>query len=278
MQLTPRYGADPVITLDGAPADIVGPLLRQRRRLVAALGSFTDHQWSSPSRCDGWSTRDVVVHLDSTNAFWTFSIAAGLQGEPTQFLTSFDPVASPAELVAGTDGVEPAEVIERFTGSTESLADLVSSLHEDDWSLPAEAPPGHLGIGAVAHHALWDSWIHERDILLPLGISPDEEADEVTACLRYVAALGPALALTRGDTDRGVLAIDATDPATSFVVEIGDRVAVRSGSASADLRLTGAAVELTEALSVRIPLDQSVPPGTAWMLGGLSETFDLGRP
>ena len=27
----------------------------------------------------------------------------------------------------------------------------------------------------LASHALWDGWVHERDIALPLGLTPPEE-------------------------------------------------------------------------------------------------------
>lgn len=278
MQLTPRYGAQPVITLDGSPAAIAGPLIRQRRRLATALASFTDEQWSHPSRCAGWSNRDVIVHLDSTNTFWSMSIAAGVHGEPTRFLATFDPVASPAQLVAGSGDVSTGEVLARFVASTDALVGLCSSLDHAGWSAAAEAPPGHVSVSAVAHHALWDSWVHERDVLVPLGLAPEPEADEVAACLRYVAALGPALALNRGAAGSGVLAIDATGPDVVVVVDIGEQVVVRAGAAgapTAELRLAGDAVELLEALSVRRPLTQLIPVGSAWMLRGLSDTFDV---
>jgi uncharacterized protein (TIGR03083 family) len=49
------------------------PLLRQRRRLAALLGSLDDQQWATTSRCEQWSVQDVVAHLVSTNQFWAFS-------------------------------------------------------------------------------------------------------------------------------------------------------------------------------------------------------------
>jgi len=278
MQLTPRYGAQPVITLDGPPAAIAGPLIRQRRRLATALASFTDEQWSHPSRCAGLSNRDVIVHLDSTNTFWSMSIAAGVHGEPTRFLATFDPVASPAQLVAGSGDVSTGEVLARFVASTDALVGLCSSLDHAGWSAASEAPPGHVSVSAVAHHALWDSWVHERDVLVPLGLAPEPEADEVAACLRYVAALGPALALNRGAAGYGVLAIDATGPDVVVVVDIGEELVVRAGAAGAptvELRLAGDAVELLEALSVRRPLTQLIPADSVWMLRGLSDTFDV---
>jgi len=278
IQLNPRYDTDPLIRLDGPPSSILEPAVRQRQRLVASLGELSDEQWAHASRCDGWSNRDVIVHLDSTNAFWAFSIASGLQGEPTRFLATFDPVASPADLVAGSQAIPSAEVLARFTASTAALTDLLSGLAEDDWSSVAEAPPGHLAISAVTHHALWDAWVHERDILLPLGLTPDEEPDEVIACLRYGAALAPAFAVTNGEADAGLLSVTVRDPDARFLVAVDEQIEVRSGSTDgAGVELTGDAVEVLEALSIRRPLDQAVDPETAWMVDGLAAQFDAAR-
>ncbi|HEX9260881.1 MAG TPA: maleylpyruvate isomerase family mycothiol-dependent enzyme [Acidimicrobiales bacterium] len=274
MQLAPRYGTDPILTLDGDPAVIADPAIRQRRRLVQVLGSLTAEQWDHPSRCEGWSVRDVVVHLESTNPFWAASIAAGLRGDPTRFLATFDPVSSPAQLVAGsTAGWR--EILDRFTASTEALVDLWASLDATQWTALAEAPPGHISVSAVTHHALWDAWVHERDILLPLGIAPDEEPDEVTVCLRYAVALAPALDRCRGVTREGVLGLRTTSPEVKAVVAIADNVSVRAGDGPADLVLTGESVEVLEALSVRAALVQPIPPSSAWMVSGLAETFDV---
>ena len=273
MQQTPRYGADPVIVLDGSPADVLEPVARQRRRLAAVVSSFTDEQWARPSRCVGWSNRDVIAHLDTTNGFWVFSIASGLRGEPSRLLLGFDPAATPAQLVAASDGVPTGQVLEQFLASTDALLDVLTSLDDAGWSTLAETPAGHLSVSAVAHHALWDSWVHERDILLPLGDTPDEEADEIAASIRYVAALSPAMVLNRGAAQRGAFAIHVTDPDLQVVVDVGDEVLVRSGEADVELTLTGDAVALLEALSVRAPLDQPVPPAASWMVSGLAEAF-----
>ena len=275
MKLIPRYGQDPVIALDGEPSAIVAPAVRQRRRLLAVLETLSDEQWACPSRCAGWSSRDVIVHLDSTNSFWTLSTAAGLRGEPTQFLASFDPVASPAQLVAGSRALSSAQVLDRFSASTEALTQLWLSLDNDDWSALAEAPPGHVSVSAVAHHALWDSWIHERDILIPLGLAIVDEPDEVIASLRYVAALGPALAINRGISLVSTMVIDASNPDVSVTVDIGANVEVRNGWTEGALTLQGRATDLVEALSVRRPLEQDVPADASWMLSGLLEQFDI---
>lgn len=275
MQLTPRYGNDPIITLDGSPSDILAPVTRQRRRFAASLENLTGEQWDHPSRCAGWSNRDVVIHVDSTNSFWAFSISAGLKGEPTRFLATFDPVTSPAQLVAGSQKLTSREVLDRFTASTAALEATLKSLTADQWSTLAEAPPGHVSISAVAHHALWDSWVHERDVLLPLGIEQTREDDEIIASLRYAAALAPGFAISRGSHENGTLAIETTAPDTGFLVDVRDHVHVRVGTGDADLRLDGDAIDLVEALSIRAPLVQEIPARYKWMVNGLAEIFDV---
>lgn len=275
MQLTPRYGNDPVLVLDGAPDAVLGPTVRQRRRLAATVSSFTDEQWTHPSRCEGWSNRDVISHLDSTNAFWSFSIRQGLAGEPTRFLATFDPVASPAQIVAGTAELPAEAVLESFLASNEAYLTLLESLDDDGWQALAEAPPGHVAVRTLATHGLWDAWVHERDILLPLGLDQALEPDEVTAALRFAASLGPTYGMTMGMPGRGTIGIDATDPTASFRVEVGDAVVVHDGDGPADLVLAGDAVELIEALSLRAPLASPVPAEHAWLLAGLATVFDV---
>jgi uncharacterized protein (TIGR03083 family) len=284
MQLTPRYDGTTFLTIEGAPDDQREPLIRQRRRLQHALDGLRDDQWATPSRCDGWTVQDVISHLVTVNQFWSLSIGLGVAGTPTQFLATFDPVATPAQLVEAARDTAPAETLEQFAASNEALFDAIASLDEAGWNALAEAPPGHITVRLLAHHALWDGWVHERDVLLPLGVAPDEEPDEVISCLRYAAALGPTFALapagsTRDNAPqparRGSLVVDAIDPDVHLVVDVADIVTVHTGAAPDDaVLLTGRAVDLVEALSIRAPLGQPVPEASRWLLGGLAEVFD----
>lgn len=276
MQLSPRYDGPPLLVLDVPPGDPSAAVVRQRTRLADALTSFSAAQWAAPSRCEGWSVQDVITHLVSTNQFWALSITAGCSGEPTRFLATFDPVTSPADLVDKARGQSAASVLERFVESNDALAAAMAAVDEGTWDTTvAEAPPGHLALRGVALHALWDSWVHERDILLPLGLPVVEADDEVAGCLLYGAALGPAFLASTGSTREGAYVIDATDPDVRCVVEIGPTVRVHRGDApEGALHITGRAVDLLEALSYRIPLDVEVPADDAWMLDGLAEVFD----
>lgn len=274
MRLEPRYGNRPALVVE-IPAPGGGhPAVSQRRRLQARLEAMSDAEWRHPSRCAGWSAQDVVTHLTSTNQFWDLSIQQGLAGTPTSFLAGFDPVASPAELVEQRGQVSPAESLEGFTASNVALLATVEALDDPQLELIAEAPPGHLAIRHVLDHALWDAWVHERDILLPQGIPPVEDADEVRASLRYAAALGRAVSMAAG-LGPGSAEIVATDPDERLVVEVDDdQVRVHTGEAPVGAhRLEGPAVELLDMLSRR---DVGRPPSPAadWLSAGLAIVFD----
>jgi uncharacterized protein (TIGR03083 family) len=274
MQLTPRYGDRPIVRAEPETADPATPLLRQQARLAATLGSLDADQWASPSRCEGWSVQDVIAHLLTADQFWAYSINAGLGGEPTTFLRTFDPVASPAEMVAAARSATPDETLAQFVDSVDALAAAIARV-DGAWSTIAEAPPGHVSVSMVAAHALWDSWIHERDIALPLGLSPVTEPDEVTVALGYAAALSPTFLASLGSTRLGSIDVQVTDPDVRVFIEVGPQVVIRDGGApEGAVVITGDAVEVLEALSLRGPFPVPPPEEGRWMLEGLAQVFD----
>ncbi len=279
MQLTPRYGSPPLIDLDGDPSTVGAALIGQQRRFVDALGTLDDAAWESPSRCEGWSARDVVVHLESATAFWVVSLAQGMAGEPSRLLATFDPVATPAQMVAASD-LDGAAALERFATTADALARSIEGLDPRQRDVLVEAPPGHVSVTAMLHHALWDSWVHERDVMVPLGRRAVEDPHEIAAALRYVAALSPAFAVSAGRSRPATMLVEAVDPDVVFrVVVDGDGVDVVAGSGPGafDAHLSGGAVDLLEALSRRRPLGAGVrerADDASWLIDGLAEVFD----
>ena len=239
------------------------------------LGELTDDEWTHPSRCDAWSAQDVVTHLNSTNHFWSLSIAQALAGEPTRFLASFDPVASPAELVDRTRGTPPEDTLEAFRASNAEMLDAVEALDEAAWEAVGEAPPGHVPLTLVADHALWDSWVHERDIVIPLGRTPVEDAGEVLTSLRYAAALGRAFEVGQGGGSGGTAVLEVTDPDARIVVSATpDQVRTHGGVSPRDAPTARvAAVPVLEMLSRR-DSGQPVPDVVEWLAAGLATVFD----
>lgn len=275
MILSPRYDGPVVLTMSGPVDDQLVPVTRQRRRMTELLAGLTPDQWRAPSRCSEWTVQDVVVHLNGVNPFWQLSIEAGLAGMPSTYLVGFDPAATPAQMVGGAGELAPDEVLGRFAATNESLLRVLAPLDADQWSMLAEVPPGHIAIRLLAQHALWDCWVHERDIALPLGIDAAVEADEVRSCLRYAAAVSPALAMGWHGAARGSFAVEATDPEIAFVVHVEDSVHLDDDGDRTGLPcLRGDALVLVEALSLRAPLPDDAPVDWQRLLGGLGAAFD----
>lgn len=276
MLLTPRYDAEPLVTIAGQVDDPAVPLLRQRRRLGDVLRGLDEEQWAVASRCDAWTVHGVISHLVGTNGFWAIAMGAALAGEPTRYLATFDPVATPLVMVDGMQQLSPAEVLARYDESVDAIAAVVTGLDRERWSVLGEAPPGHVSLEAVALHALWDAWTHERDCLLPLGLAQAEEPDEILGCLRYAAALGPAFSRSHGSTATGQLAVVVTDPDASFVVDVGAATVVVTDGAAPEGApvLRGSAIGLLEALGFRQPFEEELPAEHRWLVGGLDAVFD----
>lgn len=275
MKLTPRYDGPTILTFTEPAGDLSVPLLRQRRRFARVLEGLDAEQWAAPTRCDAWSVQDVVAHLASVDGYWALSAAAALRGEPTRFLDGFDPVTVPEEMVDGQRGQSPTEVLDAYRAGVEAFADVVTGLDDEQWAMPAEAPPGHVPLHVMMRHALWDAWVHERDALLPLGLVPQVERDEVQASLEYAAAVGPVFDLLGGSSRRGALAVVGTDPDVVVVVEIEDTVTVRGGPVpDSAVVLEGPSVALLEAVSLRAPFPRPVAESDRWVLTGLAVAFD----
>ena len=220
--------------------------------------------------------RDVVAHLVGVDEFWVFSTTGALAGEPSRSLTGFDPVATPPQLIEGRREQSPPELLAAYRAGVDTFGNLVTGLDAAQWAMLADAPPGHVSLHAMVRHAIWDAWIHERDILLPLGLDPTVEADEVQACLEYVAALGPVILAASGSPDPGTLAVVGTDPDARAVVELDEivRVTTEAPVPEGAVVLQGPSVDLVEALSLRAPLPQPVRAEDRPLLSGLATAFD----
>lgn len=189
-----RQFYDEAVTLDVASelSSVVEPWRRHRQRLLARLAELDEGGWANTSRCDAWSTQEVICHLASADAFWAMSLLGAKERSPTSVLNGFDPSTSPDGFLGALRDAPGAEVLEAFSEATSVLDATVSSLDEADWAATGESPLGHVSASLVLAHAHWDSWLHERDIFVPLGEEPPVEPDELMAAAWYTLVFGAA--------------------------------------------------------------------------------------
>ena len=172
VQISPRYDGPPILQVDVADRRPVGPA----RATTAPARRRPHHARRAPMgrrhalrRLVGAGRRHPPHHdepvLDDLDHIRS-------RGRADEVPLDFDPVATPAQIVDGMRDMTAADVLARYVETTDALADAVDGLDDEAWSTLAEAPPGHVAIRALALHALWDAWIHERDVVLPLGLEP----------------------------------------------------------------------------------------------------------
>lgn len=171
--------ADQLI-LDVDPAPMLTAYARHRRRFAAEVRDLDKAALGAPSRCSEWTVADVLRHSCDVDG-WMQTIWAG---EPLPF-SSFDPRTTPDEWVAAGRSVPDTEVRDRYVASSEVMAADVDASGPERWGSPSLSPLGFVPWWLSTMHVFYDSWVHERDVLVPLDIEPPVVDDETLPVLAY---------------------------------------------------------------------------------------------
>ncbi len=260
------YADERTFALDGLPpAD--EPFRRHRQRFLESLGSLSEDEWAKTTRCDAWSTKDVCNHLVTADGFFTLTLQNRAAPEPTTFLRGFDPTTNPEAVIAPLRDQAPAAVLDALTASTAQLLETLSGIADDEWSLRSESPFGHVPVRVIAAHSLWDSWLHERDVLVPLGSLPTVDDEELVTAAAFTLFFGGAQGGVLDDPSPvgdgppgpvdGALSFDDLPGRTlRLCVDRDVRVVVEGTDATAPA--VGSAVTFVEAITGRVPAGPTI--------------------
>lgn len=246
------------IHVDLDPAHTLATYARHRRRFAAEVESLDDAALAEQSRCRKWTLADVLRHGcdvdDWMRIIWS--------GERPPF-TNFDPLVTPHEFVVAGRAISDREARDRYVDSAESMATEVGSSGPERWGLRSISPVGFVPWWLSALHVFYDSWVHERDALLPLGRDVPVDADESQPVLAYSPAIVGTLIPEPTDTViAGVRLVTGEGPVTATPL-----------SAAADQPETGVIID---ALSGRGSVEQALAdsdPVVVRRLGGLARIF-----
>jgi uncharacterized protein (TIGR03084 family) len=156
---------------------IVAALAAQQDDLSALVAPLDDAGWQTPSRCDGWSVADVVLHLAQTNEMAIASVQ-GRYAEVVEALTAGLGAASSVDegaalMVANERGLPPAAVRDRWQQSADTLR---RELDACDPGRRVTWVAGQMSARTLATTRLAETWIHTGDVAVPLG--HDAAADD----------------------------------------------------------------------------------------------------
>ena len=150
---------------------ILGALADQLDELAQLLAGLDPDEWDRPSRCEGWTVGDVVLHLAQTNEMAVGS-ATGRFDEVLADLLRGAPPAADVEDGAGLmvsleRGASSAEVHDRWVRSAEALNDVLAAI---DLGERVTWVAGRLSARTLATTRLAETWIHTGDVADAIGV------------------------------------------------------------------------------------------------------------
>lgn len=242
----------------------------QRHRFVKVLQGFGPDDWAAPTRCADWSAHDVIRHLCDGTAIIA---AAGPDDRTTDITAGFDPRITPCEWLTASAGESPDDTLGRLLAATEELLVLARDRLAQDRRFDIRLPYGPMDWTAFVLHGFWDSWIHERDVLLARGIEHPTDGDATAYATAYGVFIAAAVASIFGDQVQEKLTLGG---AGGGVFDLHSRGAITLTVT----RVTTAgppAAEVADALAGRAPATavlDDVPAATHAALSHLANFFN----
>lgn len=165
--------------------EIVAALAEQQGELLGLLADLDEQDWQRPSRCEGWTVADVVLHVAQTNEM-AIGSARGRFAEAMNSLTAG--LAPAADVDEGADrmvqsqrGARGAAVRDRYEAGADELRELLAA---SDPHLRVVWVAGELSARTLATTRLAETWIHTGDVAgaLDVELAPTDR-------LRHIARL-----------------------------------------------------------------------------------------
>jgi len=181
-------------TCDIDPQHLVDVFGEQRQRFVTVLQGFGPGNWAAPTRCADWSAHDVVRHLCDANA-----ITTGTDDRTLDISAGFDPRITPRGWLTASAGESPDATLGRLVATTEELLVLARARLAQSRRFDVRLPYGPMDWTVLVLHAFWDSWIHERDVVLARGTEHPTDDDATLYVTAYGLFLAAAVASMFGD-------------------------------------------------------------------------------
>lgn len=214
-------GSGAPFAVPGRPDEIAAAWISHRQRLRSWFAALSQDGWSGATRCTEWRVSDLAQHLVSGAQFLGYTLHQSRKGEATRLLEGFDSQQTAVVAAAYFDGLSPQDLLEQMTAMDARVQHQLGFLAGDDAAAPAEAPPGQVPAYVAVNHFLFDSWVHERDLLLPANELPVTEPSEAAMVASYVVAL-TGLAHAVDDAPPLTLRMHLTDLDRNLLVEVAD--------------------------------------------------------
>jgi uncharacterized protein (TIGR03083 family) len=255
---------------DFDPGHLLDVFGEQRQRFVTVLRGFGPDDWAAPTRCADWSAHDVVRHLCDCSAL---AAGVGPDDRTLDITAGFDPRITPRGWLTASADESPGATLGRFVATTEKLLALLRARLAHNRRFNVRLPYGPMDWTVFALHGFWDSWLHERDVLLARGTEYPADDDATAYATAYGLFIAAAVASMFGDQVREKLTLGGDG---GGVFDLDSRGAVTLTVTR--VTTTGPpAAEVADALAGRSPTTAvlgDVPASTRAALSHLANFFN----
>lgn len=149
------------------------------------INGFGEDDWGIQSLCPDWNIRGVVTHLAGIENL--------LSGWTPKSADEWPPFHKMAEFEADTANLSSDELLAMTLRILESRRQELAALDDDAWNAECMTPIGPATYGRFMNVRIFDFWVHQRDMTIPLGIDTDDGGihaeialDEVHGSLGYI--------------------------------------------------------------------------------------------
>jgi uncharacterized protein (TIGR03083 family) len=186
------------------PEHLLEVFAEQRRQFLAVLQGFGPDDWATPTRCADWSAHDVLRHLCDGNVK---AVAMGPDDRTLDITVGFDPRITPRQWLTASAGESPAATLSRFVATTEERFTRDRARLARKRKFNVRLPYGPMDWTVFLLHCFWDSWLHERDVLLARGTEHPTDDDATFYATAYGLFIAAAVASMFGDPVQQKLAL-----------------------------------------------------------------------
>lgn len=224
---------------------IVAALAEQHAELAGMLDGLDERDWQRPSRCDGWTVADVVLHLAQTNEMAIGSATgrfAKTLSELTDGLGRAGSIDDGADQMVARDRGQPGDTVRaRWQASSARLREVLAAT---DPHARVTWVAGELSARTLATTRLAETWIHTGDVAFGFGIER-EPADRLWHIARLAWRTLPYAFGREGRTMTGPVAFSLVGPR-------GDAWSFGGDDDAPLTTITGPAVDLVMVASRRV--------------------------
>ena len=195
------------------------------------VDQLTADQWATQSLCPEWTVRGVLVHLGAVEHM--------LLGEPPGSMPDALPFAKVGEWMESVAALSDREMLARYRHVIAARRAELSAMSDEDFDLPCMTPVGPGTYGRFMDVRVFDFWVHEQDIRVPLGFPGHEDGAAAEMAIAEVeASLGYIIGRKVGLPDGKSITIDLTGPVDRmFHVVVDGRAGQVAALDAADVTL-----------------------------------------